>query len=183
MKFTPPPDDRPAARAPRCGHDNTLPFEATTGRRDQGDPRPDQAIRRPGRRRRRRPPRPHRLAFGFLGPNGAGKTTLIRTLLGLTDRSAGTASILGPPPARPAGRALARVGAIIEEPRFHPHLTGRENLTVAAAVRGAEAEARIDPVLERVGLRDRAADRVRTYSMGMRQRLGIARCLLSDPRC
>jgi ABC-2 type transport system ATP-binding protein len=74
------------------------------------------------------------------------------------------------------------VGAIVEEPRFHPHLTGRENLRVAAAVRGPEAPRRVDAMLERVGLADRAGDRVRGYSLGMRQRLGIARCLLSDPR-
>jgi ABC-2 type transport system ATP-binding protein len=107
-------------------------------------------------------------AFGFLGPNGAGKTTLIRTMLGLTPASAGTVSILGMPLPDQRVAALAQVGAIIEEPRFHRHLTGRENLTIAAAVRGAEAEARIDGVLERVGLSDRASDRV-------------ARCLLGDP--
>ena len=83
----------------------------------------------------------------------------------------------------PAERATAlrRVGAIVEEPRFHGHLTGRENLRCAAAVRGHETFARIEPGLERVGLRDRADDRVKSYSLGMRQRLGIARCLLSDP--
>ena len=77
--------------------------------------------------------------------------------------------------------ALARVGAIVEEPRFHGHLTGRENL--AHRRRGARPRgvARIDPALERVGLAHRAGDRVKTYSMGMRQRLGIARCLLADP--
>jgi ABC-2 type transport system ATP-binding protein len=120
-------------------------------------------------------------AFGFLGPNGAGKTTLIRTVLGLTPASAGTVSILGLPQPDHRVAALAQVGAIIEEPRFHRHLTGRENLSVAAAVRGPEAEGRIEAVLERVGLSNRAAERVGAYSMGMRQRLGIARCLLSDP--
>ena len=74
------------------------------------------------------------------------------------------------------------VGAIVEEPRFHPHLTGRENLRVAAAVRGSEAPRRVEAMLERAGLADRAGDRVGGYSLGMRQRLGIARCLLSDPR-
>jgi ABC-2 type transport system ATP-binding protein len=124
---------------------------------------------------------PHGTAYGFLGHNGAGKTTLIRMLLGLTRASAGSASLLGlPVPARRA-QALARVGAIVEEPSFYPHLTGRENLKIAAAIRGPETRARIDQVLHRVGLDKRAEDRVGTYSLGMRQRLGIARCLLSDP--
>jgi ABC-2 type transport system ATP-binding protein len=124
---------------------------------------------------------PRGCAYGFLGPNGAGKTTLIRVLLGLVPASSGEMRLLGHPlPAeRPA--ALARVGAIVEEPRFHPHLSGRENLVAAAAPRGAEAEGRIDTAIARVGLADRARDRVGSYSMGMRQRLGIARCLLVDP--
>jgi ABC-2 type transport system ATP-binding protein len=120
-------------------------------------------------------------AFGFLGPNGAGKTTLIRMLLGLTPASAGTMRLLGRPLPQERAAALARVGAIVEEPRFHGHLTGRENLAIAAACREPAADRRIESSLERVGLRDRAGDRVRTYSMGMRQRLGIARCLLADP--
>ena len=124
---------------------------------------------------------PRGCAFGFLGPNGAGKTTLIRVLLGLVPASAGEMRLLGHPLPAERAAALARVGAIVEEPRFHPHLTGRENLVVAAAPRGAEAEGRIDPALARVGLADRARDRVGGYSMGMRQRLGIARCLLVDP--
>jgi ABC-2 type transport system ATP-binding protein len=124
---------------------------------------------------------PQATAFGFLGPNGAGKTTLIRMLLGLTHPTSGTVSLLGR--AIPAERAVAlrRVGAIVEEPRFHLHLTGRENLKVVAAARDQEAEARIAPVLARVGLSARADERVASYSMGMRQRLGIARCLLADP--
>jgi ABC-2 type transport system ATP-binding protein len=121
------------------------------------------------------------VAFGFLGPNGAGKTTMIRTLLGLTQPTSGDVALLGlPQPARRA-EALARVGAIVEEPRFHPHLTGRENLKIVAAARDRAAEARIPGALERVGLAQRANDRVKTYSLGMRQRLGIARCLLADP--
>ncbi len=124
---------------------------------------------------------PRGCAFGFLGPNGAGKTTMIRTLLGLTPASAGTMHVLGY--AVPAERSLAlqRVGAIVEEPRFHMHLTGRENLRVVAAVRGPETAARIEPALARVGLADRAGEKVKSYSMGMRQRLGVARCLLADP--
>jgi ABC-2 type transport system ATP-binding protein len=124
---------------------------------------------------------PRGVAFGFLGANGAGKTTLIRLLLGLAQPTAGSMRILGHD--LPDGRAaaLARVGAIIEEPRFHPHLTGRENLRVHAAARDAAARGRIDASLARVGLTARADDKVKTYSLGMRQRLGVARCLLGDP--
>src|SRR3954452_10650363 len=124
---------------------------------------------------------PRGVAFGFLGANGAGKTTLIRLLLGLADPTAGSMRLLGRD--LPAGRAeaLARVGAIIEEPRFHPHLSGRENLHVHAAARDRAAHDRIDGALARVGLTARADEKVRTYSLGMRQRLGVARCLLSDP--
>ena len=124
---------------------------------------------------------PRGVAFGFLGANGAGKTTLIRLLLGLAAADLGSMRILGHD--LPGGRAaaLARVGAIIEEPRFHPHLTGRENLRVHAAARDAGAHGRIDASLARVGLPPRADDKVKTYSLGMRQRLGVARCLLGDP--
>jgi len=124
---------------------------------------------------------PRGVAYGFLGHNGAGKTTLIRMLLGLTRASAGSASVLGLPVPERRAQALARVGAIVEEPSFYPHLTGYDNLKIAAAVRGPQTRARIDGVLERVGLEKRARDRVGTYSLGMRQRLGVARCLLSDP--
>jgi ABC-2 type transport system ATP-binding protein len=124
---------------------------------------------------------PRGAAFGYLGPNGAGKTTLIRMLLGLTPATAGTMRLFGlPVPARRAD-ALARVGAIVEEPSFHPHLTGRENLRIVAAARGPEAGGRIELALEQVGLTVRADERVKAYSLGMRQRLGIARCLLADP--
>lgn len=125
---------------------------------------------------------PSGYAFGYLGPNGAGKTTLIRVLLGLTRADSGTMSLLGLPVPAERERALARVGAIVEEPRFHGHLTGRENLEVLAAARGGEADKRIDPVLDRTRLAQRADDKVSTYSMGMRQRLGLAGCLLGDPR-
>src|SRR5207245_7398882 len=108
---------------------------------------------------------PAGVAFGFLGPNGAGKTTLIRTLLGLTRASAGEFSLLGLPQPAKRREALARVGAIVEEPRFHAHLTGRENLKIVAAARDRTADGRIAPALERVGLADRANDRVKSYSL------------------
>jgi ABC-2 type transport system ATP-binding protein len=124
---------------------------------------------------------PRGSAFGCLGPNGAGKTTLIRTLLGLTRADGGTMSLLGFPVPAQRTRALARVGAIVDEPRFHAHLSGRDNLRLLAAARGGGAENRIDPALDRVGLTGRTQDRVASYSMGMRQRLGVAACLLGDP--
>jgi ABC-2 type transport system ATP-binding protein len=124
---------------------------------------------------------PRGVAFGFLGPNGAGKTTIIRLLLGLAWPTSGTMSVLGH--AIPGDRtdALARVGAIVEEPRAYPFLTGRENLKVNAAARGGIPGRRIAEVVERVGMGSRADERVGRYSLGMRQRLGIARCLLADP--
>ena len=124
---------------------------------------------------------PRGAAFGYLGPNGAGKTTLIRMLLGLTSATSGTMRLLGRPVPKERAEALARVGAIVEEPRFHGHLTGRENLTVVAAAREREAHVRIDGALSRVGLAERADERVKRYSLGMRQRLGVARSLLADP--
>jgi ABC-2 type transport system ATP-binding protein len=124
---------------------------------------------------------PRGSAFGFLGPNGAGKTTLIRLLLGLAEPTAGSMRLLGRELPAQRAEALARVGAIIEEPRFHPHLTGRENLSVYAAARERSAHGRVDGALARVGLGARADDRVKAYSLGMRQRLGIARGLLADP--
>src|SRR5215468_6761458 len=124
---------------------------------------------------------PRGVAFGFLGPNGAGKTTIIRLLLGLAWPSAGSMSVLGFRVPHEREKALARVGAIIDEPRFHGHLSGLQNLELNAAVRGGCARARIPPALGRVGLTARAGERVGAYSLGMRQRLGIARCLLADP--
>ena len=121
-------------------------------------------------------------AFGYLGPNGAGKTTLIRMLLGLTRPDAGSMQLLGHPVPAQRSVALLRVGAMAEEPRFLDHLTGRENLRINAAAREPDAAGRIGPALERVGLSERAGERVAGYSTGMRQRLGVARCLLADPR-
>ena len=125
---------------------------------------------------------PRGCAFGYLGPNGAGKTTLIRVLLGLTRADAGTMSLLGYPVPKERHVALARVGAIVDEPRFHAHLTGRQNLQILAAAREPAANARIEKSLKRVGILHRADDRVGKYSMGMRQRLGVAACLIGDPQ-
>ena len=125
---------------------------------------------------------PRGCAFGYLGPNGAGKTTLIRVLLGLTHADAGSMSLLGHEVPKHRDRALARVGAIVDEPRFHAHLTGRQNLQVLASMREPAAKARVGTSLERVGLSHRADDRVAKYSMGMRQRLGVAACLIGDPQ-
>jgi len=125
---------------------------------------------------------PRGCAFGYLGPNGAGKTTLIRVLLGLTSADAGTMSLLGHSIPKHRAAALARVGAIVDEPRFHGHLTGRQNLQILAAAREPMAKQRIDPALERVGILHRANDKVSKYSMGMRQRLGVAACLIGDPQ-
>src|SRR5436190_5702111 len=124
---------------------------------------------------------PRGVAFGYLGPNGAGKTTLIRMLLGLTRATAGTMRILGREVPAERADALARVGAIVEEPHFHGYLTGRENLAIIAAARERDAHGRIEAALERSGLADRADEKVRKYSLGMRQRLGVARTLIGDP--
>jgi ABC-2 type transport system ATP-binding protein len=125
---------------------------------------------------------PRGSAFGYLGPNGAGKTTLIRVLLGLTRADSGTMALLGVPVPAQRRRALARVGAIVDEPRFHGHLSGRENLKILAAARGGDAGKQIGPALDRTRLTQRADDKVSAYSMGMRQRLGVAACLLADPQ-
>jgi ABC-2 type transport system ATP-binding protein len=125
---------------------------------------------------------PRGCAFGYLGPNGAGKTTLIRVLLGLTHADAGTMFLLGHPVPHHRDKALARVGAIVDEPRFHGHLTGRQNLQILAAAREPAARQRIGASLERVGILHRADDKVSKYSMGMRQRLGVAACLIGDPQ-
>ena len=116
--------------------------------------------------------------YGLLGPNGAGKTTTLRMLLGLVRPTAGAATVLGAPPGAPAG--LARLGAIVEGPAFYPYLSGRDNLRVLAGHAGVPVQ-RVGAVLGDVGLAARAGDRVRTYSLGMRQRLGVAAALLKDP--
>ena len=121
-------------------------------------------------------------AFGLLGPNGAGKTTLIRMLVGLAHPSEGSIEVLGSAIPEQKLSALSMVGAIVEEPRFYPFLNGRENLEIVASLRSRLAMSNIDSAIERVGLSQRAGDKVGGYSLGMRQRLGIARCLLVDPK-
>jgi ABC-2 type transport system ATP-binding protein len=116
---------------------------------------------------------------GFVGPNGAGKTTTLRMLLGLIRPTSGEASVLGEQVTHPA-RYLHRVGAMIEGPTFHPGLSGRRNLDVLARLRRV-GRARVAAVLATVGLADRADDPFRCYSLGMKQRLGIAAALLPDP--
>jgi ABC-2 type transport system ATP-binding protein len=116
--------------------------------------------------------------YGFLGPNGAGKTTTLRMLLGLVRPTTGSALVLGVAPGSPEG--LARLGALIETPTFYPFLSGWDNLRVLARHAGVH-ETSIPPVLEEVELTARAGDRFGTYSLGMKQRLGIAAALLKDP--
>jgi ABC-2 type transport system ATP-binding protein len=119
--------------------------------------------------------------FGFLGPNGAGKTTTIRMLLGLIAPTNGRVEILGEDVQAHRARILPRVGALVEQPALYPYLSGRSNLRAVAAALGGVPPARIDTVLDLVGLRGRQKDRVRTYSLGMKQRLGVAIALLQDP--
>ena len=118
---------------------------------------------------------------GWLGPNGSGKTTLIRCMLGLARPTTGTITVRGHAVPGDVRQALTRVGAIVEEPRFYPYLTGKANLEVAAKFVGGEAITRVDWALERVDLTERGGSKVKEYSLGMRQRLGLARSLLNDP--
>jgi ABC-2 type transport system ATP-binding protein len=117
---------------------------------------------------------------GFVGPNGSGRTTTIRMLLSFSVSTAGTAEVLGVPVDRPGGY-LPRVGALIEGPSFYWWLSGRRNLGVLAALAGIPP-ARVCEVLAIVGLESRADDAVRQYSLGMKQRLGIAAALLPSPQ-
>jgi len=119
--------------------------------------------------------------FGFLGPNGAGKTTTIRMLVGLVRPSAGQVLVGGCDLGRQREAALRQLGCIVESPDFYGYLTGRENLRHFARMSGPAALARIDEVAELLRIRERLADRVSTYSLGMRQRLGIAQALLGAP--
>lgn len=120
--------------------------------------------------------------YGFLGPNGAGKTTAMRILLGLVRPDRGTARLFGRDPQRELPRALDGVSGFVETPHFYPYLSARTNLELLAAFDGGASAARIDELLERVELLDRANDRVGGYSQGMRQRLGIAASLLREPK-
>ena len=119
--------------------------------------------------------------FGFLGPNGAGKTTTIRMMLGLIRPTSGSAFINGLDIYKDPLNALKCVGAIVETPSFYGYLTGRENLRLLGNISGGVSGARVDEVLEMVGLFPRANDKVKGYSQGMRQRLGIAQALLARP--
>jgi ABC-2 type transport system ATP-binding protein len=116
---------------------------------------------------------------GLLGPNGAGKSTTIRMLLGLIRPTAGSATVLGRSIEHPAAY-IEEVGALVESPAFYPKLSGEVNLQTLAVLDG-QPRARIDEVLEIVGLQDRGGDQVVEYSLGMKQRLGIATALLRDP--
>jgi ABC-2 type transport system ATP-binding protein len=116
--------------------------------------------------------------YGFLGPNGAGKTTTLRMLLGLIRPTAGTARVVGAEPGSPA--SLMKVGAIVESPAFYPYLTGYDNLRLLAIYCGVPLK-RVDSTLEEVELTPRARHKFSTYSMGMKQRLGVAAALLKEP--
>jgi ABC-2 type transport system ATP-binding protein len=125
---------------------------------------------------------PSGVVYGFLGPNGAGKTTTMRILTGLVHPDAGQVELLGKPFGRRDRRRLFEVGSLIEAPSFYPFLSGRENLRALGATGAPTSDARIGDLLELVNLGARADDRVSGYSLGMKQRLGIAGALLSDPR-
>lgn len=120
--------------------------------------------------------------FGFLGPNGAGKTTTIRMLVGLIRPTAGNIIINGYNLRHDPTRAMQSVGCIVENPDLYPYLSGYENLYQLAVMQGAGAVSRIHHVAELVHLTERLHDKVQTYSLGMRQRLGIAQALLGDPK-
>jgi ABC-2 type transport system ATP-binding protein len=120
--------------------------------------------------------------YGYLGPNGAGKTTSLRMLLGLIRPDEGVARLFGRDPLREGAAALDGVAGFVEAPRFYPYLSGRRNLELMAALDGCDAADRIDAALDTVDLTDRQRDKVKGYSHGMKQRLGIAGALLRAPR-
>lgn len=117
--------------------------------------------------------------YGFLGPNGAGKTTTLRMMLGLVRPTSGSVEILGSRPGDPA--VLREVGSLIEEPGFYPYLSGRDNLRVLARCNGLDNQ-QVEEVLQQVELRDSGPGKFKTYSLGMKQRLGVAAALLGDPQ-
>ena len=119
--------------------------------------------------------------FGFLGPNGAGKSTTVGMILGLVAPTSGSIELFGQKLEGHRWSVLRRVGAIIEEPAFYPYLSGRDNLDAIARAIGGVKKTKIDEVLERVNLLERGRDRYSHYSLGMKQRLGIASTLLRDP--
>ena len=120
--------------------------------------------------------------FGFLGPNGAGKTTTIRMIVGLIKPTKGSVTICGYSVAHDFVKALSNVGCIIESPDMYKYLTGMENLLQFAAMDKRISSQRIKDVVEMVGLQHRVNDKVHTYSLGMRQRLGIAQAIISKPK-
>ena len=117
---------------------------------------------------------------GFLGPNGSGKTTTIRMLLGLARATSGSMRLLGADVPGRLPAVIDRVGAVVESPKFAPHFTGRQNLTLLARTMGAGTDA-VDRALATVSLAGRDRDRYKSYSLGMKQRLAIAATLLKDP--
>jgi len=119
--------------------------------------------------------------FGFLGPNGAGKTTTIRMALGLIAPTSGSVEILGMEVRSHRSQVLPQVGALVESPALYGYLSGRDNLRAVGNLLGGVSEKRIDEVIEIVGLKGRDRDRVKTYSLGMKQRLGLAIALLNEP--
>jgi len=124
---------------------------------------------------------PRGQVYGFLGPNGAGKTTTISLILGLIAPSGGHVEMFGLDTRTHLSEALRRTGAVLERPSSYPHLSGRDNLRVWGALSGGVDGKRLDEVLGLVGLQARGRDKVRTYSLGMKQRLGLAAALLHDP--
>ncbi|MCR1953112.1 ABC transporter ATP-binding protein [Clostridium sp. DSM 100503] len=119
--------------------------------------------------------------FGFLGPNGAGKTTTIRMLVGLINPNGGSISICGHDLKNDTENALNEVGAVVENPELYKYLSGRENLMQIARIRNIP-KTQVDETIKLVGLEDRIDDKVRKYSLGMKQRLGLAASLLSNPK-
>jgi ABC-2 type transport system ATP-binding protein len=120
--------------------------------------------------------------FGFLGPNGAGKTTTIRMMVGLMSLTSGDITIAGASIKKKFAEAVSHVGAIVENPEMYKFMSGHDNLVHFARMTKGITKSKIDEVVELVGLTDRIHDKVKTYSLGMRQRLGLAQCLLHDPK-